>query len=112
MNPYNDGIVYFYKKNNLVNDFNAIKNVKKKDDLEKISEFFFKEETQRQQDIVFATSLDKKLSLKISIPYDNSLKSDYVAIIENYIYSIFHIDPDKGKMKTYCYLERMRKVEK
>lgn len=109
---YNDGVVYFYKRKNITNSFKAAKNVTTIEDLDYISRFFFKEETKRQQDIVFAGAMDKKLSLKISIPYCDSLESDYLVIIGNYLYSIFHIDPDKGKMKTYVYLEGMRKVER
>lgn len=109
---YNDGVVYFYKKKNVVNSFKAAQNVKNEDDLDYISKFFFKEETQRQQDIVFAGAMDKKLSLKISIPYCNTIQCDYLVIINSYLYSIFHVDPDKGKNKTYIYLEGMRKVER
>lgn len=109
---YNDGVVYFYKRKNITNSFKAQKNVSTIEDLEYVSKFFFKEETQRQQDVVFAGAMDKKLSLKISIPYCNSIESEYVAIIDNYLYSIFHADPDKGKFKTYVYLEGMRKVER
>ena len=88
---YNDGIVYFYKKKEILNNFKARQNVKDKTDLEYISKHFYKEETQRQQDIVFAGALDKKLSLKISIPYVNSIESDYIVIIEDYLYSIFQL---------------------
>jgi len=109
---YNDGIIYFYKRKNLVNSFKAIQNVTKEDDLELISKFFYKEETQRQQDIVFAGAMEKKLSLKVSIPYSNTIQCDYIAIINNYLYSIFHADPDKTKDKTYIYLEGMRKIER
>lgn len=109
---YNDGVIYFYKKRNVLNSFKASQNVKSEEDLEYISKYFFKEETQRQQDIVFAGAIDKKLSLKVSVPYTNYLKCDYVVIIEDYLYSIFHVDPDKTKGKTYIYLEGMRSVER
>ena len=59
-----------------------------------------------------AGAMDKKLSLKVSVPYTNYLKCDYVVIIEDYLYSIFHVDPDKTKGKTYIYLEGMRSVER
>ena len=109
---YNDGVVYFYQKKDISNSFKASKNATTINDLNYISKFFFKEETQRQQDIVFAGAMDRKLSLKISIPYCNSISSDSLAIIDNYLYSIFHIDPDKIKNKTYVYLEGMRKIER
>ncbi len=109
---YNDGVANFYRKKPIINSFQATKNVTSKEDLEYVDKFFFKEETQRQQDIVFAGAMDKKLSMKISIPYCNTLKSDYSVIIDNYLYSIFHIDPDKKKMKTYIYLEGERRIER
>lgn len=109
---YNDGIVYFYKRKNIESSFKAAKNVTKKEELDYISKFFYKEETKRQQDIVFAGAMDKKLSLKISIPYCDSIESSYVAIINDFLYSIFHVDPDKQKDKTYIYLEGMRKIER
>ncbi len=109
---YNDGIVYFYKKKNVEGNFKSSKNTISMDDLEFISKHFFKEETQRQQDIVFAGAMDRTLSLKISIPYCNTIASNYQVIIDNYLYSIFHVDPDKGKDKTYIYLEGMRTIER
>ena len=112
MNDFNDGVVYFYSKKYITNSFKAPKNATSKDDLDFINDFYYHEETQRQQDIVFAGAMDKKLSLKISIPYINKLQTDHVAIIDNYLYSIFHIDPDKTKNKTYIYLEGMRKIER
>ncbi len=112
MDNYNDGVVYFNKIKPVTNSFKATKNVTKKSNLDFVCRFYYKEETQRQQDIVFAGAMDKKLSLKISIPYCNYLESEYLAIIDNYLYSIFHIDPDKSKDKTYIYLEGMRKIER
>ena len=109
---YNDGVAYFYKKKSITNSFKAAKNVTKLEDLDYITKFFYKEETQRQQDIVFAGAMDKKLSLKISIPYCNTIESDFLVVISNFLYSIFHVDPDKGKDKTYIYLEGMRKIER
>lgn len=109
---YNDGIVYFYKKKNVEGSFKSSKNTTSIDDLDFISKYFFKEETQRQQDIVFAGAMDRTLSLKISIPYCNTIESNYQVIINNYLYSIFHVDPDKKKEKTYIYLEGMRSVER
>lgn len=114
MNKFNDGIVTFCIKINLLNanSFNSTNNIKTKDSLKEKEKFFYKEESKRQQDILFASSQEKKLSLKISVPYTDNLESDYVAIINGYLYSIFHLDPDKNREKTYIYLERLRKIEK
>ncbi len=111
-NNYNDGIVYIYKRKNIVNSFKAQINATKNQDLEYISKFFYKEETQRQQDVVFADAMDKQLSLKISIPYVNSIDNGYVVKIDNYLYSIFHSDADRKKGKIYIYLEGMREFER
>lgn len=109
---YNDGVCYFYEKRKNLNSFNAPRNVKNKEELIFIDKYFFKEESQRQQDVAFASAIDKKLSLKISVPYTNIIQSEYVAIINNYLYSIFHVDPDRINMKTYIYLEGMREIER
>lgn len=111
-NNYNDGVIYFYKKKNKINSFKAQQNTKHIDDLEYISKYFYKQETQRHEDVVFAGAVDRKLSLKISVPYTENIYSEYEAIIKNYCYAIFHVDPDKVKNKTYIYLEGMRKIER
>ena len=107
---YNDGIAYLYKRLNDFNSFKASKNITDKKNLEYISKFYYKEETQRQQDIVFAGAMDRKLSLKISIPYCNSIESNQFIMIDNFLYSIFHVDPDKKNNKTYMYLEGERQI--
>lgn len=109
---YNDGVIYFYKSKNTFTSFQAVKNPRTEDDLEYVSKYFYREETRRQQDIAFAGSSDRKLSLKVSIPYCDNLQCDYISKIGNYLYSVFHVDPDKKNNKTYVYLEGMRKVER
>lgn len=109
---YNDGIVYIYSENLNETSFSAKKNVKTLDDLNFITKLFYSEESKRQQDIVFAESMDRKLTLKIKTPLSSKINSNHKAVIGDDLYDIFQLDPDKDNNELYFYLERVRKIER
>lgn len=93
-----------------MNSFSAKINEKTLKDLELVTELFFKEESKRQQDIVFANSLDKQLTFKIKTPYSDKVKINHKGVYNGFLYNIFFIDPSKDKRELYLYLEEVRKI--
>jgi len=112
MSSFNDGIIYVYEEIIKKNSFGVKENIKSLKDLKLLDTYFFKEESARQQDITFARSLDKKLTLKISIPYTDNIKNKDCIVICNMLYSIIHIDSSKSQKKTFIYLEGIREIER
>lgn len=98
---YNDGVVKFYRK---LTD----KNVKSMDDLEYLGKLRFEERSIRNSDVEYALQHDKKLSLKISTPDDGNMDTTRIAIVENIVYAIIHIDRDREKKELYFYLQEVR----
>ncbi len=107
---YNDGVIGIYKSKEKTSSFSAKKNEKTLADLDFITETYFHEESKRQQDLLFANSMNKRLNLKIKVPYTEKIKSNYKAIYKNYLYDIIYIDFSKDKKELYIYLEEVRKV--
>lgn len=109
---YNDGVVYLYKEKNKKNTFNAKENCKTLDSLEFIVKLNFEEMSRRHEDIIFAESLNSSLSMKIRTPLRENIRSYYKAIINNYLYNVSYIDPDKKNNDLYIYLEGVGEIAK
>lgn len=107
-NSYNDGVAMVVKEKQIMNDFNAKLNLKSLDDFEIIARLFYSEQSKRNEDMLFAQSMGKKLTLKIKTPMLNNVKNNYKVIIEKYVYDIIHIDFDKINRELYLYLEGVR----
>lgn len=107
---FNDGIVYIYESKPKKASFGAAMNVSSKDDLNYIVKLAYKEMSKRDQDLEFASSLDRKLSLKIKTRLYKNVDSTYKAVIEGVLYSILKIDTDKSKQLLFLYLEEERKL--
>lgn len=110
MNSYNSGILEIYESKGSVTTFSAKVNETKKGDLNFIMSIYFHEESKRQQDILFANSMDRTLNLKVKVPYTEKIKSKYKAIYNNYLYDIIYIDFSKDKKELYIYLEELRRL--
>lgn len=109
---FNDGIIYVYSENLIETSFSGKKNVKSLDDLTFITKLFYKEESKRQQDIIFADSMGRKLTLKLKTPLIDGISSNHKVVIGNDLYDIFQLDPDKTNNELYFYLERVRTIER
>lgn len=109
---YNNGVVYIYKEKEKKSNFSAKENCKTIEDLELIIKLNFEEMSKRQQDIMFAESLGNSLSMKIRTPLRDCVKNRYKAIINNYLYNISYIDPNRKNDDLYMYLEGVGEVAK
>ena len=98
---YNDGYVRVYEEIPVKNNFGAKENIKSKDNLKFIVKLAYEECSKRQQDLEFAESSSRTLSVKVKTRFYNGLKNDYKIIIENILYDIFYIDEDR-KNNSIC----------
>lgn len=112
VNSYNDGVIGIYKeKSTLTNDFNAKTNAKTIDDYDFIMNLFYSEQSKRQEDFLFANAMGSKLTLKLKTPLVENIKTSYKVILNNFVYDIISIDPDKTNKELYFYLEGGRELE-
>lgn len=113
VSSYNDGVIGIYsEKSTLINDFNAKTNARKIDDYEFIMNLFYSEESKRQEDFLFANAMGRKLTLKVKTPLVDGIKTSHKVILNNFVYDIISIDPDKKNKDLYFYLEGGRTIEK
>lgn len=110
MNSYNDGVLEIYKSKASTTSFSAKINETKRSDFIFIMNVYFHEESRRQQDVLFANSMERTLNLKVKVPYTEKIKSNYKAIYNNYLYDIIYVDFSKDKKELYIYLEELRKI--
>ena len=111
LSSFNDGVVGVYsEKSTLINDFNAKTNAKTIDDYNFIMNLCFSEENKRQEDFLFAEALGKKLTMKIKTPLVDGIETNYKVILNNYVYDIIRLDPDKRNKELYFYLEGGREL--
>ena len=107
---YIDGVVTVYKQKEKKTDFSAQINPTSRDDLQKVDKFNYQELSVRNQDLDFAEKSDFSLSMKIKIRKSKRIAPKHMAVIDDYLYSIKHIDSDKKN--TYLYLEGVRSLAK
>lgn len=114
VSSYNDGIVGVYVENStLINtDFNVKRNARTIENYDFIMNLFYSEVNARDEDFVFAESMGKKLTMKIKTPLVAGVKSNHKIILNDYVYDIIKIDPDRRNKDLYIYLEGGRKLEK
>jgi len=105
---YIDGVAIICKENAGKTDFEAKINVKKKPDLERIVKLNYGLMSKRNEDLEFAEQMGFTLTKKIKVRMYKGITSKHLVAIENYLYSIKHIDMDKKNM--YLYLEGVREL--
>jgi len=107
---YNDGILYICKNISCKSDFGAVKNAKDVYDLSECLKLAFSEMSKRDEDLSFAESRGRSLSMKVKTRFVPYLNNHSKAIIENTLYSIIKIDFDRAKSESFIYLEEERKL--
>lgn len=107
---YNDGVLWVCEQITVATDFGAVPNIRNKDDLRRINKFMFKEMSKRDQDMDFAESQGRTLSLKVRCMLHPGVKKTNMVLIEDTLYSIIHIDINRSKKQMFLYLEEERKL--
>lgn len=105
---YNDGVCFTAKEKTQATDFNARRNGREKTDYEAVTRLMFSQQSKREQDLEFAESLGRSLSLKIKTPFVQGVTSDQKIIIGNTVYDIINLDVDRKNREIYFYLEEVR----
>ena len=108
---FRDGYVSFVQPlGSNISSFGAKKNTRTTEDVSQVVELAYDEKTKRQQDLEFAYSADKTLDMKICCPYHPDVNTKLQAIIENTLYDVYEVDPDKNNMQMFIYMQENRKL--
>lgn len=107
----NGGLARFYLQNNDNASYRDKTNVKSLEGLNFIKSQYYSIENVRQQDIVFAESITRTLSMKIKINIDLTLTSGYKCVLNNRIFDILKIDHSYGDRESYIYLEEVAALD-
>ena len=112
ISSYNDGVIGIYKEKPLRTDFNAKKNARAIDNYDHVTNLWYSEENKRQEDFLFAEAMGKKLTMKVKTPLVEGIENNHKVILNDYVYDIIRIDPDRKKKDLYFYLEGGRELAK
>ena len=107
---YNDGMLWICEPINSVSDFGAVRNTTTESGLRQLGKLAYKEMSKRDQDMDFAESEGRTLSLKVKCRLKQEATKMHLVRIEDTLYSIIHKDEDRAKQEMYLYLEEVRKL--
>ena len=112
MNTYLDGFVFVYRpcQDNKTN-FGAKKNIKKADEMDLLYKLAYQQSSKRLQDIEFAESSGRELTLKIKTRLVNGINNSDKVVLNGVLYDIINIDEDRFNRELYFYLEEVGPVE-
>ena len=108
---YLDGFINVYKPNENKTNFGAKKNVRSLSEMEYLYKLAYSQSYKRVQDLDFAESIGRDLSLKIKVRLVNGVTNDCKVVINNILYDIIYIDEDRVNRELYIYLEEVRNIE-
>ena len=107
---FNDGVLFICKPESDHSTFNAVKNPKKKTELDKTLKLNYDEMSRREQDLQFAESQGRNLTLKVKTRLRSQVTKFHQVLIEDMLYSIIDLDIDRDRSEMYLYLEEVRKL--
>lgn len=108
---YNDGMLYVCEQRQQDTDFSAVKNARSMKDLNKILKLAYEEKSKRDEDIQFAESIGRSLSMKVKTRSNEKVDSTKKITIGDKLYSIINIDHDRTAKEMYLYLEEERTIK-
>lgn len=106
---YNDGMLYVYRATGAESDFGAVRN-SNKNSLDKFLKLAFTEMSKRDEDMDFAQSQGRALSVKVKTRLHTGVTKQHLVTIADILYSIIYIDQDRTNSEMYLYLEEVRKI--
>lgn len=107
---FNDGVLFICKPESDHSSFNAVKNPIKKTELDKILKLNYDEMSRREQDLQFAESQGRNLTLKVKTRLRSQVTKFHQVLIGDMLYSIIYLDINRDKSEMYFYLEEVRKL--
>lgn len=108
---YNDGMLKVCTQEQQAVDFAAPKNARSQKDLRMILKLAYEEKSKRDEDIEFAQSIGRSLSLKVKTRLHEKVDPSKKIMIEGKLYSILKIDHDRANREMYIYLEEERTIK-
>lgn len=91
--------------------FGAKVNIKRIDEMEMLFKLAYSQCSKRLQDIEFAESSGRDLTLKIKTRLVNGIKNSDKVVIDGILYDIIYTDEDRVNRELYLYLEECRRIE-
>lgn len=109
---YLDGfaLVYRPKVEENKSHFGAKVNIKKINEMETLFKLAYSQCSKRLQDMEFAESSGRELTLKIKTRLVQGIKNTDKVVIDGTLYDIIYIDEDRINRELYLYLEENRTV--
>ena len=107
---FGDGVLWVCNPEEAASDFGAVKNTTKKEELKRIQKLNYEEMSKRDQDLDFAESQGRTLSLKVKCRLWPKVNKLHQILIGKVLYSIINLDEDRASQEMYLYLEEVRKL--
>lgn len=112
MNHYLDGFVFVYRPNpDNRSNFGAKKNIKTLSDMELLYKLAYQQTSKRLQDIEFAESSGRDLTIKIKTRLVPGINNSDKVVLNGILYDIINVDEDRFNRELYLYLEEVGAVE-
>ena len=109
---YLDGFLTVYRPDmSNKSHFGAKKNITDIDDMELIYKLAYAQSYKRLQDMEFAESNGRSLTLKVKVRLINGIRNSDKVVINNILYDIMYLDEDRYTKELYLYLEEVRSLE-
>ena len=107
---YNDGVLKICTGATGKSSFGAVKNALTFSDLQMKSKMAYQECSKRDEDMEFAESHGRTLSMKVKTRWNVVAKSTDYVVIGTMLYSIVKLDFDRKKSEMYFYPEEEREL--
>lgn len=108
---FNDGMLKICIQNQKKTNFAAVQNVTKSAELNIVSKMAYGEMSKRAEDMEFAESQGRSLSMKVRVRLVDFINNSHSVLIGNTLYDIYKLDSSREKQEMYLYLEEVRTVE-
>lgn len=110
---YLDGFAFVYrpKEEANKNNFGAKTNIRSIKDMNMIYKLAYQQSFKRLQDLEFAESSGRDLTIKIKTRLVNGIKNSDKVVIDGILYDIIYTDEDRVNKEIYFYLEEAYEVE-
>lgn len=108
---YNNGFARVVVEKTRPTSFNGKTNGKTAADYDYVGDIFYSEESRRHEDMLFAESMNRNLTMKIKTGFTEWIKPTQKIIIGKKVLDIIHTDTDLNKRILYIYLEEARELD-
>ena len=107
---YNDGVLYVCENVAGQSGFSSTRNARSRGDLRTLLKLDYKEMSRRDEDMDFAESHGRTLTMKVRCRYHPDVTTRLCVVIGDVLYSIFKTDHDAGWRNLFLFLEEERKL--